>query len=75
MAAVAVLASQLAMAAARVDLRDDYDWLVNQTEALLLGCQLRSATGTTLFTPDATHGYGAQWTRDFVRCFRCVPTR
>lgn len=50
-------------------LQDDFTWLSNQTQSLLKGCQLVSSAdpGTTLFTPDAAHGYGAQWTRDFVR--------
>lgn len=51
------------------DLQSDYAWLLNETAALLKGCELVSTAspGTILFTPDAVDGYGAQWTRDFVR--------
>ncbi len=59
-----------ASAATSADLlRDDYEWLLNESQALLTGCRLNSTVspGTVLFTPDAVNGYGAQWTRDFVR--------
>ena len=41
------------------------NWLSERTRAIIDGCTLIAADGTTIFTPDATHSYGAQWTRDF----------
>ena len=42
-----------------------YAWLLRTTQDFLLGCQLQGVNGTTLYTPDASSSYGAQWTRDF----------
>ena len=43
-----------------------YAWLLNESTSLLARCVLTSHDGVTLFTPDASSAYGAQWTRDFA---------
>ncbi len=37
------------------------DWLRERTSEIIEGCTLLASDGTTIFTPDATHSYGAQW--------------
>ena len=37
-----------------------YNWLVNETASLLVGCQLPGVGNVTLFTPDGSSSYGAQ---------------
>ena len=63
-----LMAVSFLWAAATSNVADDISWLTNETDQLLVGCQLNSTAvpGTILFTPDAVNGYGAQWTRDFV---------
>lgn len=41
-------------------------YLAGQAARLIASCRLRAADGTTLFTPDGSSSYGAQWTRDFA---------
>eukprot|EP00656_Telonema_subtile_P029788 TRINITY_DN32869_c0_g1_i1.p1 TRINITY_DN32869_c0_g1~~TRINITY_DN32869_c0_g1_i1.p1 ORF type:complete len:436 (-),score=61.60 TRINITY_DN32869_c0_g1_i1:175-1482(-) len=51
----------------------DIEWLANRTSSIIQGCKetilpsghQRLGNATVAFTPDATHSYGAQWTRDF----------
>ena len=43
----------------------DVPWLSCRTSEIIAGCQINATDGTRLFTPDAQHSYGAQWTRDF----------
>lgn len=43
-----------------------YAWLKNETTSLLARCVIVSHDRVTLFTPDASLSYGAQWTRDFA---------
>lgn len=43
-----------------------YAWLLNESTSLLTRCTLRANDNTTIFTPDASSSYGAQWTRDFA---------
>ena len=52
----------------------DYAWLANTTSAFLRGCELLAITNTTLFTPDASSSYGAQWTRDFTMALSSAPS-
>ena len=49
------------------------DWLRERTSEIIEGCTLLASDGTTIFTPDATHSYGAQWTRDFQYLVECSP--
>jgi hypothetical protein len=51
----------------------DYAWLSNVTSSFLRGCELRGVGGVTLFTPDASSSYGAQWTRDFTMALSSAP--
>lgn len=50
------------------------DWLTCRTKEIIAGCKLRilptspinkGINASFAYTPDASHGYGAQWTRDF----------
>ena len=50
-----------------------FAWLQNTTARFLLGCQLRGVGGATLYTPDASSSYGAQWTRDFTMALAAAP--
>jgi hypothetical protein len=43
-----------------------YAWLKGTTQEFLVSCQLKGKNGTTIFTPDGSSSYGAQWTRDFT---------
>ena len=51
----------------------DIEWLSTRTAQIIRGCQEtvlpaghhRLGNATNAYTPDATHSYGAQWTRDF----------
>jgi hypothetical protein len=40
-------------------------WLEDQTKRILNGCRATTPTNITLFTPDASNHYKAQYTRDF----------
>jgi len=51
-----------------------YNWLANETASLLVGCQLPGLGNVTLFTPDGSSSYGAQWTRDFTMALSAVPS-
>ncbi len=44
----------------------DIAWLQQRAGALIAGCQVPAADGTTLFTPDGKGNYRALWTRDFA---------
>jgi hypothetical protein len=48
-------------------------WLERRTREIVAACQLPGPGNTTLFTPDATHSYGAQWTRDFAYAVMFAP--
>ena len=50
-----------------------YSWLANETASLLKGCQLPGVGGVTLYTPDGSSSYGAQWTRDFAMALAAAP--
>jgi hypothetical protein len=50
-----------------------YSWLKNETYRLISGCRLQGINGVTLFTPDASSSYGAQWTRDFTMALSGAP--
>lgn len=52
----------------------DYAWLVNTTASFLRKCELTGVGNVTLFTPDASSSYGAQWTRDFTMALSSVPS-
>ena len=43
-----------------------YSWLLNESVSLLSRCTLETFDNVTIFTPDASSSYGAQWTRDFA---------
>ena len=52
----------------------DVAWLSCRTTEIIEGCKLpilptsplnKGINATSAYTPDASHGYGAQWTRDF----------
>ena len=50
-----------------------FSWLQNETARLISGCRLNGPNNTTLFTPDASSSYGAQWTRDFTMALSGAP--
>lgn len=52
---------------------EDYTWLANVTSTFLRGCELKGVNNVTLFTPDASSSYGAQWTRDFTMALSSSP--
>ena len=52
----------------------DVEWLSCRTGQIIAGCKLpilptsplnKGINASSCYTPDASHGYGAQWTRDF----------
>lgn len=52
----------------------DVEWLSCRTKQIIEGCTLpitptsplnKGINASVAYTPDASHGYGAQWTRDF----------
>jgi hypothetical protein len=52
----------------------DVEWLSCRTAEIIEGCKLpilptsplnKGVNAVSAYTPDASHGYGAQWTRDF----------
>ena len=43
----------------------DMAWLRQDAARMINGSRLAGVNGTTLYTPDASSSYGAQWTRDF----------
>jgi hypothetical protein len=51
----------------------DFAWLENTTAAFLSGCELRGVGNVSIFTPDASSSYGAQWTRDFAMALTSAP--
>ena len=74
--AFVLLVSVLGQAAASCPSTDDpidVPWLTCRTAEIIGGCQepvlpagrQRLGNATSAYTPDATHSYGAQWTRDF----------
>ena len=44
----------------------DFQWLNSTVRLFIEGCRLVGLDNVTLFTPDASSSYGAQWTRDFT---------
>lgn len=51
-----------------------FAWLQNATASFLVSCQLPSSVANlSIFTPDASSSYGAQWTRDFTMALAAAP--